>query len=133
MPDKIFLDTNILLYLLSDNLTKKQTSKKLLELKPNISIQVLNEFANVCFKKFSIDGKDIKKLIQEIGIQTNVLIYTKETIIQSIELKNKYKFQFYDCLILSTALENNCTTIYSEDMQHNQVIKKQLIIKNPFN
>jgi len=47
-------------------------------------------------------------------------------------IKDIYKFQFYDCLIIATALENNCTILYSEDMQHNQLIEDKLTILNPF-
>ncbi len=47
--------------------------------------------------------------------------------------KNQYCLQFYDALILATALENDCSTVISEDMQNGLVIQNQLTIRNPFN
>jgi len=47
-------------------------------------------------------------------------------------IKDKYKYSYYDCLIISTALLNNCDTLYSEDMQHGQLIENKLEIINPF-
>ncbi len=38
----------------------------------------------------------------------------------------------YDSLIISTALENNCEILYSEDMQHKQIIENKMVIINPF-
>lgn len=54
------------------------------------------------------------------------------TQIKALRLKNKYNFQYYDALIVATALENGCTILYSEDMQHNQTIENTLTIVNPF-
>ena len=51
---------------------------------------------------------------------------------RGIEIKEKYKLQFYDSMILATALENGCNILFSEDMQHNQVIEDRLTIINPF-
>ncbi len=50
----------------------------------------------------------------------------------AIDIREKYKFQYYDSLIIATALENKCTILYSEDMQHGQIIERQLKIINPF-
>ena len=49
-----------------------------------------------------------------------------------LKMKEKYKLQYYDSLILSTVLENGCTVLYSEDMQHKQINENQLTIINPF-
>ena len=50
----------------------------------------------------------------------------------AFSLRSKYSLSFWDSLIVASALENNCTTLYSEDMQHQQVIDNQLTIINPF-
>jgi len=50
------------------------------------------------------------------------------TQIKALRLKHKYNFQYYDALIVATALENGCTILYSEDMQHNQTIENTLTI-----
>lgn len=132
MHDKIFLDTNVLLYLLSNELFKKDTAKKLLKTNHYVSTQVLNEFSNVSLKRFKLSVQDTKEVIEKISKTSNVLPYNEETILKALDLKERYKYQFYDSLILATALENDCTILYSEDMQHNQIIANQLTIINPF-
>ncbi len=121
MKDKVFIDTNVLLYILSNDKVKKTISKEILKSNHNISI-----------KKFKLSIKNIKEVISKISEETNISIFTKNTIIDALILKEKYKFQYYDSLILATALENSCTVLYSEDMQHNQIIENQLKIINPF-
>lgn len=132
MKDKVFIDTNILLYLLSNDKAKKIVSKEILKSNHNISTQVLNEFSNISLKKFNLSGFDIIEAIKKISEKTTVFIFNEETIIDAINLKEKYKLQYYDSLILATALENGCTVLYSEDMQHDQIIENQLKIINPF-
>ena len=132
MKDKVFIDTNILLYLLSNDKAKKIVSKEILKSNHNISTQVLNEFSNISLKKFNLSGFDTIEAIKKISEKTTVFIFNEETIIDAINLKEKYKLQYYDSLILATALENGCTVLYSEDMQHDQIIENQLKIINPF-
>ncbi len=72
------------------------------------------------------------EILKKISEKTIVFPFNENTIIYALEIKNIYKYQFYDCLIIATALENHCTILYSEDMQHNQLIEDQLRIINPF-
>jgi predicted nucleic acid-binding protein len=62
----------------------------------------------------------------------NVCPITVHTVDTALAVKKKYHFQWYDCTILSAALIENCTVIYCEDMQHNQLIEGALRIVNPF-
>ena len=56
----------------------------------------------------------------------------KSTVELCWEMRNRYHYSYYDSLILASAVESRCTIIYSEDMQHGQVIEKELKIVNPF-
>jgi predicted nucleic acid-binding protein len=132
MRDKCFLDTNILLYLLSNDTKKKDIAKKLLKEHHYISTQVLNEFSNVSLKRFKLSNTQTKEIIEKISQYCHISIYSKETILKALDLKERYKYQFYDSLILATALENNCNIIYSEDMQHKHKLNNKLTIINPF-
>ncbi|MDD1619976.1 MAG: hypothetical protein LUQ11_00730 [Methylococcaceae bacterium] len=49
-----------------------------------------------------------------------------------VEHSRAYKFSIYDSLIIAAALDADCTTLYSEDMQHRQIIENQLTFVNPF-
>ena len=123
MNDKFFVDTNVFLYLLSNDINKKTIAKKILASNLHISTQVINEFSNISLKKFKLSTSNTKELLSKL---------IEKTIFYALDLKEKYQFQFYDSLILASALENQCNILYSEDMQHNQIIEKQLTIVNPF-
>jgi predicted nucleic acid-binding protein len=62
----------------------------------------------------------------------NFVLIGKETIKLSFEIHRRYKFSSWDSLIIASALENDCKILYSEDMQHNQLIDRKLRIVNPF-
>ena len=111
MQDRYFLDTNILLYLLSKDIEKKSIAKKLLKENHSISIQVLNEFSNVSLRRFKLSVDETKEIIERISQSCTVYPYNKETILSALDVKERYRYQFYDSLILATALENDCTIV----------------------
>jgi len=51
--------------------------------------------------------------------------------ISALDIREKWKFSFYDSLIIAAAVEANCKILYSEDLQHNQKIY-DLTILNPY-
>ena len=135
MKDKIFIDTNIIIYCYSNSeMEKRIICQKLFERysELNISKQVINEMTNTLFKKFKLSSFDIKNTIEQISNIVFTCDFNFDTQIKAIELKDKYNLQYYDALIIATALENNCNIIFSEDMQHNQIIENKLTIINPF-
>ncbi len=135
MKDKIFIDTNVLIYLYSEDETAKQnTAFELLNKYDNliISSQVINEVSNVLFKKFKLTSKEVKSVLTEIDNVFDIVGFDLVTQIKAIQLKSKYNLQFNDSLIIATALENNCTILYSEDMQNGINIDDSLKIINPF-
>jgi predicted nucleic acid-binding protein len=135
MRDKIFVDSNIILYSYSKTeLDKNKIANALIFSFDEIlvSTQVINEVTNILFKKFQLDSVDIENVLLEIDNNFKIVNFSLTTQIKAIKIKKKYKLQYYDSLILATALENNCTVLYSEDMQHRQIIEDQLKIINPF-
>ena len=67
----------------------------------------------------------------ELLIKTEVSTITMKTILEGWELRKKYNLSYWDSLIISSALENECTILYSEDLQNNMKIKNKLVIRNP--
>lgn len=135
MKDKVFLDSNVILYSYSKTeLDKNQIANDLIFSLNEIliSTQVINEVTNILYKKFKLDTISIEDAILEIHNNLNVVNFSFTTQIKALKIKEKYKLQYYDCLIIATALENGCTILYSEDMQHGQIIENQLKIINPF-
>jgi len=134
MKDKVFIDTNILVYFATDKTEKREIIvNKLDECEYSfISIQVLNEFNNTCFKKSLLKPDEIEFAVKEYTTMFNIAILNIDTILNALKIKQKYGFSYYDSLIISTALQNDCTILYSEDMQHLQRIDDKLTIINLF-
>ena len=137
MPGKenYFLDSNVLIYAYYNREKDKQflCRKLISENKITISTQVLQEMSNVLYKKFSVNYDTIKSLISEcISNCDEVYINTQNTVFFACDIAKRYGYSFYDSLILAAALEADCQIIYSEDMQHGQIIEHTLKIINPF-
>ncbi len=62
----------------------------------------------------------------------HVTVTTSETIVVALDIMIRYRFSYWDSLILSAALESSCTILYTEDMQHDRSIENKLTICNPF-
>jgi predicted nucleic acid-binding protein len=133
MKDKFFFDTNVLIYLLSDEYERHNKASELYKSinRKVISTQVINEFANVCYKK-NLLKTDISLYIEKLSLNFEVGLIYKTTILKSIHIKEKYGFSYYDSVIIASALQNDCIILYTEDMKHQQVIENTLTILNPF-
>lgn len=134
MRDSVFLDTNLLVYTYSSTEPTKQEKAQniVINNKTFISTQVLQELTNIITKKFKYSYQKATAVIEECCINNDLSINNKETILLAHQIADKYGFSFYDSLIVSAALECDCSILYSEDMQHNQIISKTLKIVNPF-
>jgi predicted nucleic acid-binding protein len=132
MPGE-FVDTNIVIYSLSQNDPKQDKALSILASKPVSSIQVLSETANVMRRKLGFDLVAIRAVINRISQECNVLQpLTMETLNTAFDIASRYGFSHYDSLIVASALAADCNTLYSEDMQHGQAIENRMIIINPF-
>ncbi|MCL2627136.1 MAG: PIN domain-containing protein [Oscillospiraceae bacterium] len=136
MPDRAFLDTNVLVYLHSEDDDKKRNvAQNLLdEYKCVTSLQTFNELSNVWFRKFNLDAVKIEEHLDNIELVCdNILSINRATINSALALKTRYNFSYYDSLMLASAIEGDCNVIFTEDMSSGQVISNSLLIKNPFN
>ena len=127
-----FLDTNVLLYLLSKDATKAERAEALLADGGMISVQVLNEFAAVASRKLGLSWSEIKDILGLIRTLCEVVPLSIETHDRGVELAERYGFSFFDATIVASALQAECEILYSEDLQHDQRIANQLRIRNPF-
>ena len=132
MRDKAFIDTNILIYLYSEDEPRKASVS--LQVINNydcvISTQVLNEFSNVCIKKLNKTIEEIKLAIDEIVNGFSLVNIDKETITVALDIHNKYNYAYYDSLIVASAILSKCKYLLSEDLSNDQVIANQLTITN---
>ncbi len=134
MNGKTFFDTNVVVYLYSsDEPDKRETAQSLIEQNdPVVSTQVLSELANTLSRKFALSFDVVAQAVVEVQDACTVLPVMPETILLALTLAKKYKYSYYDSLILASALSAGCNTIFTEDMQHGQVIENSLTINNPF-
>ena len=134
MNDRIFIDTNIWIYLYSKD-RKSQSVKKFIESNFDniiLSTQVLNEFYNVIAIKNKLKSKeDAKVIIQDLIDNFIISVVTNKTIIIAIDISIKYQYSYFDSLISASALEEGCTQLVTEDMQDGQLINNTLTLVNP--
>lgn len=129
---KIFFDTNTLLYLLSSDNKKADWVSKNLQQHNVISVQVLNEFTSASLRKIKISNTELDEFLDLFTSTFQVRSLDIDTFETGLMVSRRYGYQHYDSMIIATALQAGCERLYSEDMQHRQVIDKRLQIVNPF-
>ena len=127
-----FFDTSVLLYLLSDDAVKADRVETLLGARGVISVQVLNEFAVVALQKLQMPLHEVREILDTIRAVCTVEPITVDAHDRGLAVFERYRFSFYDSILVATALISGAKTLYSEDLQHGQVIDKQLRVTNPF-
>lgn len=133
MPDpEVFIDTNVLLYILSAENDKADRAERILREGCLISVQVLNEMANVARRRFAMSWMEISEVLALIRSVCRVAPLTVETHDTGMLVAARYGLSVYDAMIVAAALLGGCETLYSEDMQDGLLIDNQLRICNPF-
>src|SRR5688572_25754058 len=115
MSDRSFLDTNVLLYLLSDEQAKADCAEGLVAQGGVVSVQVLNEIAAVTIRKFGRSWSDVQAILAVGRDFCSVETLTLETHEKGMALAERYKLSVYDAMIVASALLAGSTTLYSED------------------
>ena len=135
MTDKIFIDSNILIYSIDDGEPLKQEIadsiiERLSENGGIISTQVLQEFFNVATKKLKLPKAFVKEVIERLADCFIVHQNSVQDILHAIEISIKTQFSFWDSLIIAAAISENCIELYSEDLNDGQIVEN-LLIRNP--
>ena len=135
---KAFIDTNVLIYWVDDS-ARADVVEQLLVQQAVISVQVLNEFANVLLKKRAMPLPDIEALCSTLIDTCEVIDLSVRTHQTALALMARYNFSVYDANIVAAATLGDCAVLYTEDMQDGLNIKlpgsaatKALVIRNPF-
>ena len=134
MSGKTFLDTNVVVYLYSGDEPEKQAAALALieRSNPVVSTQVLSELANTLSRKFALPYDLVAKAVAEVRDACTVIPVMPDTIAQALALAQKYRYSYYDSLILAAALSAGCEMLATEDMQQGQIIEDVLTIHCPF-
>ncbi len=127
-----FFDTNVLVYLASGDPARADRAEQLVGRGGTISVQVLNELANVCRRKMLLSWAETSAFLATIRGLLSIEPITVTIHEDALALGERYGFSFYDALIVAAAIEAGCDTLWSEDMQDGMRIGKRLRIINPF-
>jgi predicted nucleic acid-binding protein len=132
MSNDVFFDSNVILYLAGSDVSRASRSELLLEQGGVISVQVLNEIANVLrSRKWLWPWPEVHAFLAPLRTSLTVMPVTKSTHERGIGYAERYQLAMFDANIVAAAVLAGCTTLYSEDM-HNGLVIDGLTIRNPF-
>jgi predicted nucleic acid-binding protein len=131
MPGSFF-DSNVLLYTASGDAAKADRVEELIIFGGTISIQVLNEIANVSLRKLGFSWDETRRFLSRIRGALPVVAVTAAIHELGLDLAERYQLSIYDAMIVAAALTAGCDTLWSEDMQDGFVIDHSLTVMNPF-
>ncbi len=129
-----WVDTNIWFYALSSgDGAKRIAANRLLDSldHPVINSQVIRELCVNLLRKSTYDETTIQELSSSLYRDCHVAAESVGVFLRASKLRQQHAFSYWDSLIIAAALEAGCATMYSEDMQHGQIIEGQLTIINP--
>lgn len=137
MSAEDFLDTNIFVYMLdaSDEF-KRQRAEELVQRSLSrgtgcISYQVVQETLNVAIRKLGFAEDDSRTLLTHVLAPLWTVHPSAGLYERGLDVRARYRFSFYDSIIVAGAIESGCTRLYTEDLQHGQRIE-DLTIEDPF-
>lgn len=134
-----FLDTNVLVYAQATNEPQKRPvaaaliAEALRTGRGMISTQVVQEFLHVAIRHAApaFGPDEITEYLHKVLWPLCGHFPSRPFYERALQIKATTGYTFYDCLIVTAAVESGCRTLYSEDLQHNRVIHG-LTIVNPF-
>jgi len=133
MNDKAFFDTNVLVYVVAQRDERTAAAEALVAGGGVVSVQVLNELASVARRKLGMTWDEIGEALTAIRVLCpSPVPLTVEIHEAGLRIAAQYRVHIYDALVAAAALEAECTTLYSEDLQDGQIIDGRLTIRNPF-
>ncbi|MGB8260571.1 MAG: PIN domain-containing protein [Terracidiphilus sp.] len=128
----MFFDTNVLYYAFSQAGARTRTAEQLLLQGGVVSVQVLNELASAARLKLKMSWPEVEQAIEgTVLLCPNPRALTLDTTLAALRICARYGFAIYDGLIVASALEAGCSELYTEDLQHGQVIDGLRVV-NPF-
>ena len=139
MPgDKVFLDTNIIIYAYDVSAQDKhQKAKEIMVDSWNsgrglLSTQVIQEFFVGVTRKIPrpLTLKVAGEIVNDL-LQWDVVVNDGESIVEAIKIHSKHRYSFWDSMIIQAAVRGGASLLLSEDLSHGQVING-VNIKNPF-
>ena len=118
---------------IGQDLARTSRATELLRQGGTISVQVLNEFTNVARRKLRRSWPEIIDALGALRIlfpgPNPITMLTHQT---ALTIAQRDGLEWYDSLIVASALEAGCSALLSEGMQHGRIIDGSLTVRNPF-
>ena len=137
MSVEYFIDSNVFVYLFDEtNEHKRERAVRLVRQALEndtgcISYQVVQETINVLTRKLDVAPDNARKLLDRTLAPLWKVNPTRTLYDRGLDMQTRYRFSFYDSLIVAAALEAGCKTLYTEDLKHGQRIEG-VTVTNPF-
>jgi len=128
---KPFIDSNIVLYLLSGDAAKADRAEEILATGGVVSVQVLNEVVSVCRRKLKMPWEEIEALLLAVKTVCDIQPLTVVSHEKAVEIAKHFQLSFYDANIVASALLSGAEVLFSEDL-HNGILIEGICIQNPF-
>ncbi|HOP31442.1 MAG TPA: PIN domain-containing protein [Spirochaetota bacterium] len=139
MKDRVFIDTNLWIYLFSksellEDIRKKKSVVSLLQKSTDIviSAQVLSEMSSVFLRKMKFPVDRVRSIMFEMGESVDIIPIDESHVSYALDIVERYQLSWYDSLIAASAISAQVEILYSEDMQHEMMVDNSLKIINPF-
>jgi predicted nucleic acid-binding protein len=130
--DRVFFDTNILLYAFKRDDVRSPAARALLDQGGVVGVQALNEFVAVATRKLGMPWSKVLECLRVVRLLCpSPVPVTSEIHELALGVAQRYGYHIYDGLLIAAALEASCHTLYTEDLHHGHVIEG-LTIRNPF-
>lgn len=131
MP-RAFFDTNVLVYLITDDSQKAARAEELISEGGVVSVQILDEFAAVAIRKFGKPWSQIRHTLTVLKSILEVCPLTIETHERALDLAERDGWHIYDALVVAAAQMAEADILYTEDFQSGRRVDRKLRIVNPF-
>ncbi|GAA0608028.1 PIN domain-containing protein [Craurococcus roseus] len=133
MRGGVFFDANLLVHAVLQPDPRSERARDLLARGGAVSVQVLNEFANVARRKLREPWPEVAQALSDIRVLCSPpLPITLATHEAALGIAARLGYGFYDSLVIASALEAGCAKLCSEDMQDGQTVEGALTIRDPF-
>ena len=136
-PVRAFVDSNVWLYALIEEKqpdARHAAADALIDQieRPFISAQVMREILVNLLKKAGATEAELRHLVAAMYADCQVVETDREQLLVASRLRESHSLSYWDSLIVAAALAAGCETLFSEDLQHGQLIDGRLRIVNPF-
>lgn len=129
---RAFLDSNVVLYLLSEDVAKADAAEALLRHRPVLSVQVLNEVTAVCRRKLAMPWGEIDAFLATVRALSEIVPLTEAVHDSARRLAQRHGLALCEACIAAAAVDSGCGVLYSEDMHAGLVLDGLATIRNPF-